>query len=82
MIGQGARSGLSVYTEDGAKSDLFPGFLERFSEAYRAELADFVDGSLERRPPAVTGGDGRAAVAAALAGVASFASGRAEPVAG
>jgi predicted dehydrogenase len=82
MIGQGARSGLSVYTDDGAKSDLFPGFLERFSEAYRAELADFVDGSLERRPPAVTAGDGRAAVAAALAGVASFQSGRAEPVAG
>src|SRR5438445_194216 len=48
----------------------------------RAELADFVDGSLERRPPAVTGRDGRAAVAAALAGVASFKSGRAEPVAG
>jgi predicted dehydrogenase len=80
MIGQGARSGLSVYTEDGAKSDLFPGFLERFSEAYRAELADFVGGVLERRPPAVTGEDGRSAVAAALAGVASFQSGRAESV--
>jgi predicted dehydrogenase len=81
MIAQEAPSGLAVYTKDGAKSDLFPGFLKRFSEAYRAELADFVDGSLERRPPAVTGGDGRAAVAAALAGVASFQSGRAEPVA-
>jgi len=80
MIGQEARSGLAVYTRNGANSELFPGFLERFSEAYRAELADFVDGSLERRPPAVTGGDGRAAVAAALAGVASFQSGRAEPV--
>jgi len=82
MIGQQPRSGLAVYTPSGAKSDLFPGFLERFGDAYRAELADFVDGALERRPPAVTGGDGRAAVAAALAGVASFESGRAEPVAG
>ena len=82
MIGQQPRSGLAVYTPSGAKSDLFPGFLERFGDAYRAELADFVDGCLERRPPAVTGKDGRAAVAAALAGVASFESGRAEPVAG
>ena len=82
MIAGPQRSGLTVYTTDGAKSDLFPGFLERFGDAYRAELADFVNGSLERRPPAVTGVDGRAAVAAALAGVASFKSGRAEPVAG
>ena len=82
LIGYQPHSGLAVYTPAGATHDLFPGFLERFNEAYRAELADFVDGSLERRPPAVTGRDGRAAVAAALAGVASFKSGRAEPVAG
>ena len=82
MIGQQPRSGLAVYTRNGAKSDHFPGFLERFTEAYRAELADFVDGSLLRRPPAVTGGDGRAAVAAALAGVASVKSSRAEPAGG
>lgn len=75
VIGHQPRSGLAVYTTSGAKGDLFPGFLERFAEAYRAELADFVDGVLERRPPAVTGRDGRAAVAAALAGVASFETG-------
>src|SRR6267143_367967 len=82
MIGQEPRTRLAVYTPSGVKSNLIAGFLERFGEAYRAELADFVDGALERRAPAVTGRDGRAAVAAALAGVASFKSGRAEPVAG
>src|SRR6267143_1158386 len=82
MIGQEPRTRLAVYTPSGAKSNLIAGFLERFGEAYRAELADFVDGARERRAPAVTGRDGRAAVAAALAGVASFKSGRAEPVAG
>ncbi|HTD64341.1 MAG TPA: Gfo/Idh/MocA family oxidoreductase [Verrucomicrobiae bacterium] len=81
VIGQEQRSGVDVYTAGGAKRRLFGGFLERFAEAYRAELADFVDGALERRPPAVTGRDGRAAVAAALAGVASFESGRPADVA-
>ena len=81
LIGHQQRSRLAVYTPAGATHDLFPGFLERFAEAYRAELADFIDGALERRPPAVTGRDGRAAVAAALAGVASFESGRPADVA-
>jgi scyllo-inositol 2-dehydrogenase (NAD+) len=81
LVGQGQRTRLDVYTPDGARHDLFPGFLERFADAYLAELADFVDGAAERRPPAVTGRDGRAAVAAALAGIASHRSGRAEMVA-
>ncbi len=80
VIGHQQRTGLAVYARSGMKRDLVPGFLERFAEAYRAELADFVGGAVERRSPAVTGQDGRAAVAAALAGVASFESGGAEPV--
>ena len=81
MIGHPQRTRLEVYTPSGAAHDLFPGFLERFADAYRDELADFVAGVRERRPPAVTGKDGRAAVAASLAAIASFTSGRAEPVA-
>jgi predicted dehydrogenase len=82
MIGHQQRTRLDVYTAGGATHDLFGGFLERFADAYRVELDDFVRGSRERRPPAVTGADGRAAVAAAEAGVAAHASGRAEAVAG
>src|SRR5438309_7751401 len=81
FVGQHPRSQLAVYTRDGATRDLFPGFLERFADAYRAELSDFVSGVAEHRPPAVSGLDGRAAVAAALAGVASYESGKAEAVA-
>jgi len=81
VIGKEQRSGLDIYTAGGVTSGLFGGFLERFAQAYRAELADFVAGSLEGRPPSVTGRDGRAAVAAALAGIASFESGRAADVA-
>jgi scyllo-inositol 2-dehydrogenase (NAD+) len=81
LVGHQQRTRLDVYTPDGARHDLFPGFLERFADAYLAELADLVDGVSERRPPAVTGNDGRAAVAAALAGIDSHRSGRAAKVA-
>jgi len=75
MIGHPQRSRLGVYTADGARHDLFQGFLERFADAYVLELTDFVASARERRPPAVSGADGRAAVAAALAGIESFATG-------
>lgn len=81
LVGHQQRTRLDVYTKDGARHDLFPGFLERFADAYLGELTDFVDGVEQRRPPAVTGADGRAAVAAALAGAASHRSGHAELVA-
>jgi predicted dehydrogenase len=75
MVGHQQRTRLEVYTPDGARHDLFPGFLERFDDAYLIELADFVAGARERRPAAVTGADGRAAVAAALAGIEAFTTG-------
>jgi len=75
MVGHQQRTRLEVYTPDGARHDLFPGFLERFDDAYLLELADFVAGARERRPAAVTGADGRAAVAAALAGIDAFTTG-------
>lgn len=45
----------------------FPGFLERYADAYRLELEDFVAGVEDRRAPAVTGEDGRRALELALA---------------
>lgn len=66
-VGGYAQSLLTVLRPGEARSDLFPGFLDRFAEAYLAELGDFVSGALSRRPPAVTGADGRHALAIALA---------------
>jgi myo-inositol 2-dehydrogenase/D-chiro-inositol 1-dehydrogenase len=51
-------------------------FAERYAEAYRAELESFVSCVTEGREPAVTGNDGRAAVAAALACAESLSKGR------
>jgi len=52
---------------DERRDDLYPGFLERYADAYLAEMRDFVAAVRDRRPPAVAGEDGRAALAIALA---------------
>lgn len=73
---------LVVLTPKGEAPAAGPGWLERFGEAYLAELDDFVSGARERRPTAITAADGRAAVAVALAGAAAFAAGRSQAVTG
>jgi predicted dehydrogenase len=67
MVGGFAQTVLTVLRQGERRDDLYPGFLERYADAYVAELRDFVAGVRDRRPPAVTGEDGRAALAIALA---------------
>ncbi len=67
MIGGFAQTMLTVLRSDERRDDLYPGFLERYADAYVAELRDFVGGVRDRRPSAVTGEDGRRALAMALA---------------
>jgi scyllo-inositol 2-dehydrogenase (NAD+) len=67
MVGGFAQTILTVLRVGERREDLYPGFLERYAEAYAAELRDFVAGVLDRRPPAVTGDDGRRALAIAFA---------------
>jgi predicted dehydrogenase len=66
-VGGFAQRSLEVLLPEGGRRDLFPGFLERFADAYLLELRDFLGGVEERRPPRVTGDDGRRALAIALA---------------
>jgi predicted dehydrogenase len=67
MVGGFAQTMLTVLHAGEQRADLYPGFLERYAEAYVAELRDFVAGVIDRRPPAVTGEDGRRALAIAFA---------------
>jgi predicted dehydrogenase len=67
MVGGFAQTMLTVLRAGEQRQDLYPGFLERYAQAYVAELRDFVGGVLDRRPPAVTGDDGRRALAIAFA---------------
>ena len=70
------------YTETatGARDPLLNFFIERYDEAYRAELADFIACVRDGRPPAVTFEDGRRALLLADAANESRASGRAVTV--
>jgi predicted dehydrogenase len=67
MVGGFAQTMLTVLRGGERHDGLYPGFLERYEDAYAAELRDFVAGVLDRRPPAVSGEDGRRALAIALA---------------
>ncbi|MDQ2912977.1 MAG: Gfo/Idh/MocA family oxidoreductase [Chloroflexota bacterium] len=67
MVGGFEQTMLTVLRAGERREDLYPGFLERYAEAYVAELRDFVAGVIDRRPPAVTGEDGRRALAIAFA---------------
>jgi scyllo-inositol 2-dehydrogenase (NAD+) len=67
MIGGFAQTLLTVFRGGERHEGLYPGFLERYADAYAAELRDFVAGVRDRRPAAVTGDDGRRALAIALA---------------
>ena len=51
-------------------------FLERYADAYRAELAAFVDAVVNRKPLPVTAADGRQAIVLAEAAVKSLKTGR------
>ena len=66
FVGGFAQTILTVMRGSERHDGLYPGYLERYADAYLAEMRDFVAGTRERRPPAVTGEDGRMALAIAL----------------
>ena len=62
--------------EHGAVAPVHRTWPERFADGYRAEMAAFTAAALDGGPPAVTGADGRAAVAAVVAANRSWKEGR------
>lgn len=67
LIGGHQRTALTFLGTAGSTHDLSGNWLDRFADAYRLEMRDFVHAILEGRPPAITGEDGRRALAIALA---------------
>jgi scyllo-inositol 2-dehydrogenase (NAD+) len=70
---------LLVMTKNSIAHDTVPYFMERFAQAYTAQLQDFARNVIEGRPPSITIDDGIAAIKVALAAERARSSG--QPVA-
>ena len=76
LIGKLQQTPLLVLTTDGVTHDTVPYFMERFPEAYAAEIRDFAECIRADRSPAVSGEDARAATAIGIAATRSLDAGR------
>ncbi|CAN5595484.1 inositol 2-dehydrogenase [soil metagenome] len=76
FVGNPRDSGLLHLSSAGVVSDHVYWFLERFDDAYVAEIHAFIDCLVNDTEPLVTGADGRAAMALAYAAEASLGSNR------
>ena len=65
-----------LLTREGAQHDVTPYLMERFGDAYRAQIQQFVEDVREGRPPAVGGVDALAALAIGVAATHSCQTGR------
>ena len=76
MIGGLQQTAMLTMTKNSIAHDTIPGFMERFREAYAAELRAFVSAIREGRPVPISGRDARAATAIGIAATRSFDEGR------
>ena len=72
LIGKLQQTSTLVMTRQGVIHDTVPYFMERFGEAYTAEIRDFVASIIENRPPSVTGQDAGQATAIGIAATLSL----------
>ena len=75
-VGDGRLDSATVHTAEGVSRAQAAWFKDLFGAAYVAELAHFVECVRTGTPPAVTGADGRASLAMALAAIESAKTGR------
>lgn len=75
-IGKEQQTPLLVKTRAGITHDTVPDFMERFAEAYTAEIKDFVACLESDKDPEVTGEDARRATSIGIAATISFDEGR------
>lgn len=72
QIGSLQQTPTLVMTRQGITHDTIPGFMERFGDAYAAEIRAFVACILEDREPSVTGEDARKVTAIGMAATLSL----------
>ena len=76
LIGSLQQTSATFLTKNGGTQPLADHFLTRFTDAYVAEVRDFVENMLNDRPPRVTGEDGLRALEIAVAAENSYLQGK------
>ena len=76
IIGQSQLTPLLIMTREGISHDTVPYFMERFGNAYTAEIRDFIECIQSGREPSVSGKEARLATAIGLAATLSLDEGR------
>jgi len=76
QIGYHRQTPILMMTAEGISHDVVPYFMERFENAYLAQIRDFVERLRTGRPPSITGADAVAALRISLAANRSLESGR------
>jgi predicted dehydrogenase len=76
FIGSPKLAGLMIATGEGVRQAAVDHWLTRFGQAYLIEIEDWVRRTLAGEPSYVTGADGRAALAIAMAATKSYETGR------
>ena len=71
QVGYLMRTPITVLTSKGSTNDSITHWLDRFADAYRLEMRDFVANVVDGRPVRVTGHDGRQSLAIADAAMRS-----------
>lgn len=71
-IGYMRETPILVMNKQGITHDVVPYFMERFGDAYLAQIQDFVNSVLQDKEPSITGADGVAALIVSLAATKSF----------
>ncbi len=76
VIGTHQQTPVVLLTRAGAQHDVTPYLLERFGDAYRAQMQHFVGSLRKGQPPSVSGADGLAAFEIGLAATRAYQTGR------
>jgi len=71
-IGYLRETPLTVMNKGGITHDVVPHFMERFGDAYLAQIKDFVNNVIQGKEPSITASDGIAALVVSIAATRSF----------
>ncbi|OGU60002.1 MAG: inositol 2-dehydrogenase [Ignavibacteria bacterium RBG_13_36_8] len=72
IVGYLKETPLMVMVKNGVTHDVVPHFMQRFGEAYLAQIQNFVDNVLHGKEPSITGKDAIAALKISLAATKSY----------